>query len=145
MEIRRSVIIAAVIILFFVTGCSITGKSSAILKDEITGCQINTQLEVLRIGDVEQACYKENSVYFAVENRGSTTITGFSIFLESDYNVSMLVRSSVKPGETKSQQLFFGSQNMDGMKSMIVYPMIGDPAEKIICRDSKLTLELNKC
>jgi len=145
MGIRKIAIIAAVVILFFVAGCGITGKSAAILKDQIEGCGLNTDIDVLKIDDVEQACYKEHSIYFSIENTGSSTISGFSVFLESDYNLTMVVKSTVSPGGTKQEQLFFGSQDLRGVKTLTVYPMIGDPAQRIVCTDSKLTIGMKEC
>jgi hypothetical protein len=138
---RKTILIIIAAIAFFVAGCAITGKTSAVLKDEILGCGIDTQIDILKIDDIEQACYKDNGVFFAVENMGSTSISGFSVFLESDYNITMNIRSSLKPGETKQEQLFFGNQKLNGIKSLSISPSI----EGNICDMAGIRLEIRRC
>jgi hypothetical protein len=138
------IIMAIVAPVFFLGGCSITGKTSEVFTDNIVGCSLNTEIDFLRINGAAQACYRENSLYFVVDNKGINTVTGLSVYLESDYNITMLVRESIGPGESLSQDINFGNQGLRGMRSLTVYPLIGD-AQGIVCSNIGITTDIEEC
>jgi hypothetical protein len=64
--------------------------------------------------------------------------------LESDYDLEMRIKTIIVPGESSQQSLNFGRQEMTGMKSITVYPMIGS-TEKMVCENAGISLDLPKC
>ena len=136
-------IIALAIIAFFNTGCTITGNSADLLEQDIIGYALNTDIDFLKINGQVQACHKTDTLYFVVENIGTSEISGFSILLESDYNISIVIKENVVPGYTSQQSLNFGSQNLANVKQLTIYPLVGE--NNAICRESSITTELEPC
>lgn len=138
-------VIALVAPAFFLTGCTITGRSSDVLSEDIVACPLSTRIGFLTINDVVQACYRDSSLYFVVENAGSSQLSGFSVMLEADYNVTMLVKQKVLPGETVQESLNFGSDMLAGIKSLTVYPFVGDEGGMRECAAARITALIEKC
>ena len=130
---------------FLLSGCSITGQTSGVMHDYIISCSLNTQIEMMEVADDVQACYRDNSIYFAVDNTGSTTLSGLSVHLDADYALTMLVRAEAAPGETVQQSLSFGSQKMDGLRSLTIYPLVGGVDNDDLCVEAAITAALHPC
>ncbi len=126
------------------SGCSITGRTSTILEEELLGCSLNTDMEFLEINDHVQACYRSNSIYFVVDNTGIDMITGLSVSIEADYRLTMLVKTLIRPGETSQHSLNFGNQELVGVKSLEIYPMVGS-VDRRICKVAGISTEIKKC
>ncbi|MBW2968481.1 hypothetical protein KY362_08425 [Candidatus Woesearchaeota archaeon] len=127
------------------TGCTITGKSSTAMYGELVDCSLNTDIEILEFDGIQQACYRENSIYFIADNTGTTKITGMNIYLESDYNLNMKVKTIMDPGDTKEQTLHFGTQELTGVKTLTIRPMITIDGEQVTCSDAGIQLLLTRC
>ncbi|MFH1064145.1 MAG: hypothetical protein V1729_03635 [Candidatus Woesearchaeota archaeon] len=136
--------IAFIALLSLLAGCSITGRTAAVLTEEMIGCTINTDMEFLMINDRVQACYRNNSVYFVVDNTGVDMITGLSVNIEADYGLTMLVKTRIDPGQTSQHNINFGNQELAGVRSLKIYPMIGSTTRKL-CTVAGISTELNKC
>lgn len=128
--------------LLVLSGCTITGRSSDVLSDEIVECSIGTRVAFLNIGDVTQACHGDNGIYFAVENLGTTRVTGLQVMLSSDYDVTMNLRDEVAPGQVSQQSLGFGSQSVKG-GTLTVTPFVGD--SRMLCTNAAVTAEITRC
>ncbi len=126
-------------------GCAITGQSASVLEEEIVGCSLNTQIGFLTIGDEVQACYRDSSIYFVVDNTGSNEISGLSVSLESDYDITMNIRTGIDPGVSSPQNLNFGSQKLSGVRSLRVFPMIGSGDSMVVCTGAGISIPLERC
>ena len=140
---KALMIIGSVAILFFIVVFAIAGKTLDTATKAASSCSLNTRIDFLKINDQVQACYKDNSIYFAVENLGSDTISGLSVYLESGFNLTMLVKGQIEPGSAKQQSLNFGSQSIADVKSMMLYPVVGELRE--VCTDAGVKAVLEKC
>ena len=129
----------------YVVGVSITGQSASILEHEIVGCSLNTNIEFLMIDGKEQVCFDGNRLHFAVENTGTSEITGMNVMLAADYDVTMVIRKLILPGNLAQQDLSFGSQTMDGKRVLTVYPVVGEGIHKTVCDNSAITVEVGDC
>lgn len=141
----RLVMITMMLALFMLLGtaCTITGRSAEVMKDEIVACSLNTDMEFLKLNGLVQACYRDNSLYFIVENTGTSQISGISVQLESDYDLTMTIKEPVSPGETSQQSISFGSQGIRGARSLRIYPLIGP--ERTVCENAGIYTELDMC
>jgi len=133
---------ALVGMMIYVTGVTITGQSAAVMEEELVGCSLNTRIGFLSIDDIDQVCYRDDSLYFTVENLGSSELSGMMVHLESDYELTMLIKRELGAGEAMQQELLFGQQDMSGARSLTVYPVIGD---RTVCDDSGITIDLKRC
>jgi hypothetical protein len=124
-------------------GCAITGKTSEVLNENIISCSLNTEIGFLVINDEAQACYRESGLYFVIENTGSEMIHGLSILLYSDYNITMVIHEEMAPGDIMYQNLNFGTQTLGGVKSLTLFPFIGE--NEVFCRDATIGVELPRC
>jgi hypothetical protein len=140
---KALMIIGSVAILFFIVVFAMAGKTVDNATKAASSCSLNTRIDFLKINDQVQACYKDNSIYFAVENLGSDTISGLSVYLESGFNLTMLVKGSISPGAAKQQSLNFGPQSIADVKSMTLYPVVGESRE--VCADAGVKAVLEKC
>jgi hypothetical protein len=138
-------IIGSVAMLFFIALFAFTSKTMDAAGSILPECSLSTRIDFLRIGDSVQACYAGSNLYFAVENLGSDTISGLSVYLESDYNLTMLIREMMGPGDTKQESLSFGSQGLESAKSLTLYPLVGDISRRNVCRDAAIHVGLEKC
>jgi len=138
-------VLALVAPAFFVAGCSITGRTAEVMDEEIVGCSLNTRIGFLEMNGDAQACYRDTGIYFVIENLGSNRISGLSVRLESDYDLTMVIKGSAVPGETVQQSLNFGSQALTGVRSLTVYPLVGSAEEKSICQGAGITVALERC
>lgn len=141
-NVKLALIPAVLLFLLVLSGCTITGRSSELLNDEILSCSLGTGMAFMKIGDVVQACYSDNSIYFAVENMGTTRITGLSVSLESDYPLTMNLHDEVSPGQVSQQSLGFGSQSVAGGK-LTVYPFVGE--SRMLCTNAAVSVEIGRC
>ena len=135
--------LALAVPVLFIAACDITGQTSKALNEDIIGCSINTDVDFLQINDLVQACHRGSSLYFIIENTGTTQVSGLDVHLLSDYNITMLIKEQIEPGGTSQQNLNFGSQEITGSMSLTIYPAIGEA--RTVCRGSGITTMLNKC
>ncbi len=68
-----------------------------------------------------------------------------SVLLAADYDVTMMIRKPLLPGELAQQDLSFGSQTMAGRRMLTVYPMVGEGIHKTVCDNSAITVEVGDC
>jgi hypothetical protein len=115
------------------------------MRDGIVSCSLNTQIDMMDVAGDVQACYRDSGIYFAVENTGSTALSGLSMHLDADYGLTMLIRSEVAPGETVQQSLSFGSQKMTGVRSLTIYPLVGGVDNDDLCVEAAITAALRPC
>lgn len=138
-------VIALVAPVFFVAGCSITGRTAGVMDDGIVGCSLSTRIGFLEMNGEAQACYMDKGIYFVIENLGSESISGLSVVLESDYALTMVIKGTAAPGETVQQSLNFGGQALNGVRSLTVYPLVGSAEAKSICQGAGITVALKRC
>lgn len=140
---RLLAVSAFAMLLLFTAGCAVTGKTSEVLNEDIIGCSLSTEIGFLTINDDIQACYRESSLYFVIENTGTEMINGLSISLQSDYNITMVIHEEMAPGDIMYQNLNFGTQMLGGVKSLSLLPFIGE--NEVFCRDATIQVELDRC
>jgi hypothetical protein len=138
-----TIIIMLALFLLLGTACTITGRSAEVMSDGIVACSLNTDMEFLRLNGLVQACYRENSLYFIVENTGTSQVSGLSVQLESDYNLTMTIKEPIPPGETSQQSISFGSQGISGARSLRIYPLTGP--NRNVCENAAIYTELERC
>ncbi|NQU79550.1 hypothetical protein HQ545_07310 [Candidatus Woesearchaeota archaeon] len=131
--------------LLFLSGCGVTGSMSHTLDDEIIGCSLNTEIEFLKIDGDVRTCVGEEGMYLAVDNTGTSMISGLAVSVDYGYDVTMHLRGVISPGETKQHRISFGSTGLPGTTSVTVYPMLGDFNQNIICGDAVIRSEIGEC
>jgi hypothetical protein len=142
---NRSLLIIIAIATILIAGCTITGNTPTMTTEEVIGCSLNTEIDFLTINDRIQACYRGSSIYFAIDNTGSNIVTGLSVYLQSDYNITLLIKGNIDPGESIPQNINFGIQELRDVRSLTVYPLTGDPKNKIVCRNAAIQTEIEAC
>lgn len=140
---RYIVLLIIALIAPALAGCTISGQASSVLEDDIVGCSLNTDIDFMKIGDRVQACYTDSSIYFAIDNLGSNTVTGLSIELKADYDLSMFIKESVASGESKPVTIDFGSQSIDNPTTITIYPAVGK--SRLLCSNIPITADIKKC
>ncbi len=129
----------------YVVGVSITGRSASVLEYEIIGCSLNTNLDFMKIDNKEQVCFDGKKLHFSVENVGTGDISGMSVFLDADYDVTMVIRDEILQGAISQQDLSFGGQELSGIRMLTVYPVVGDGVHRTVCENSAISVEVDKC
>lgn len=129
----------------YVTGVSITGQSAALMERELVGCSLSTGIDFLRIDNTPQACYKDNRIYFSVENIGSSEISGLLVKLEADYDLTMRLKDELATGSMSQHDLGFGAQSLSGVKLLTVEPMITAGGGSTLCDNAAISVALEKC
>jgi hypothetical protein len=140
---KAFMIMGSMALIFFMLVFALAGRTVETAAKDAAGCSLSTRIDFLRINDEVQACYAGSSLYFAVENLGSDTLSGLSVYLESDYNLTMLVKGSILPGSAKQQSLNLGAQSIANPNSIVLYPVVGDSRD--VCRDAGIRTELAEC
>jgi hypothetical protein len=135
--------IALVAPAFFMSGCSITGRSASTADDDLVACSLNTKVGFLEIDGSAQACHKDSYLYFMLDNMGSSTLTGLGISLESDYDLAMIIKEVIPPGETSHQGLSFGSQALDRITRLTITPLVG--SGRTACRNAAVSIDISSC
>jgi len=136
-------IFALMFTVILLAGCSVTGRSTASLVDTSVGCSLNTKIAFLEIDGRVEACYGENNLYFLIDNLGSEKLRGLRLYLDSDYPVSLLIRKSVRPGGSSQENIDFGMQKIEDIRSLTVSPIVGDAG--VICDEAAISIHIQKC
>ncbi|MFC1741551.1 hypothetical protein ACFL3V_03375 [Nanoarchaeota archaeon] len=133
----------AIMALCLFVGIELTGKSAAITRDEMIDCSLGTEIGFITINDIVQACYTDNAIYFAVDNVGTTRLSGLNVKLDADYDLDMIIKESIEPGHSSSHNLNFGNQGMRGMDVLTLYPLTGK--DRVACSHARVQIFLERC
>jgi hypothetical protein len=140
----RTEIITLIVMMALLSGCTgvLTGGA---IRSETIDCSLSTDIAVLTINQLPQACYRESSIYFTVENTGSSDIAGFMVTLQADYDLTMKLLGYTPPGDTADHSVTFGSQKLEDVRSMTIRPILRSGSGSIICDAAAIKMELEKC
>lgn len=134
----------AALFLMIVAGIPYIGKTTTGVTDTVS-CALNTDIKVLEIDGLQQACYRDHSIYLIVDNSGSNRITGLSVYLESEHNVAMKIKKEINPGEASENSIFFGQQTLEGVKGLTITPIISIDGSEVSCDEAEIKVLLSKC
>ena len=137
-----SVIVASI---FFFIGVSVTGNMTKDLNSDFSSCAAGVDIDVLKINTAVQACYKESSLYFAIENQGSVSLSGFKVILQADYPVSMTIREGLPAKQTSQHNLNFGTQKLTEVKGLKIIPLIKSTAGLRQCAAAGIEIDIRPC
>lgn len=140
----RTEIIILMVMMALLSGCTgvLTGGA---IRSETIDCSLSTDIAVLTINQLPQACYRESSIYFTVENTGSSDIAGFMVTLQADYDLTMKLLGYTPPGDIADHSVTFGSQKLEDVRSMTIRPILRSGSGSIICDAAAIKMELEKC
>ena len=140
----RTKILIVIVMVLLLSGCTgvLTGGA---IRSETIDCSLSTDIEVLRINQLPQACYRDSSLYFTVENTGSSEIRGFMVTLKSDYDLTMKLLGYTPPGDTADHSITFGSQRLEDVQSIRIRPILNSGSNSIICDSAAIEMQIERC
>ncbi len=117
-------------------------KSGQEQLSEMTDCSFGADIDFIKLGDEPQVCYEGNRIFFSVENNGLSLISGLSVLIESDYNITMTVKKAVLPGQSSENMIGFGTQRLSGVRSIEVSPLASDGH---VCQGAGIHAAIEEC
>lgn len=140
-----SCIIVVLCLALALSGCSATLTGNTVLSEAVFDCSISTDIEIFTINDVPQACYRDNGVYFTVDNMGSSYIEGLTVTIDAEYDLTMDLLEPIRAGGVAEYGLSSGTQKLTNVDSMIIRPIIDSGRGSIVCDAASIKVDLKRC
>jgi hypothetical protein len=135
----RVAIVVVAAVMLIALGCAITGSSIKLLGNGDDAC-MNAQIRFTPEG-LSPTCYEGSRISFSVENVGSSQLSGLMVVMHSDHRMSMSLRGALAPGESTRNILGFGKQELEGVRSLSIYPVAGSS----VCYAKEAVKEIMPC